>query len=975
MFEQRALLLTDLVDSTQLATSLGDVAAAGLSAAHDRVARDLLRRWHGREIDKTDGMLMLFEHAADAAGYAMAYHAALRALPVPLKARAGLHVGPVILRANAHEDVARGAKPLEVEGIAKPVAARIMSLASGGQTLLSAEARAALGPTALHVQSHGHWRIKGITEPVELFEIGDDQAPFTPPPDSAKVYRVVRQGALWQPLRQVRHNLPAERDAFVGREEVLVDLARRFDAGARLVSLLGIGGTGKTRLALRFARTWLGDYPGGAWFCDLSAARNLDGLLRAVAQGLDVPLGRDDPVLQLGHAIAGRGRCLVILDNFEQIARHAEESLGRWLDRAVEARFLVTTREVLGLPGEATLALAPLELGDAVALFMHRAAAARHDFHADAGEQAVVAKLVKLLDRLPLAIELAAARVRVLSPSALLARMGQRFKLMAALGGRQDRQSTLRATFDWSWELLSDAEKSALAQLSVFAGGFTLASAEAVLDLSACVDPPWVVDVLQSLVDKSLVRPLADARFDLLSSVQDYAAEQLRRDDQFPGSGGRACDLAERAHCQYFAALDAKAATARGCVETDNLVAACRRALRMGDAALSAATLENAWAALDLRGPFRIGLELAQAGLALAASGHERARMRLVALHAARACGQQALHRQHAELGLAEARQSNDLVVQAHVHCHLSELAADAGQVEAARTHHEQALVIARRAGDALLLCTVLNGVANFLMDHGSLEDARPRYLEALQVARQAGLARWEVGALGNLGNLDMELGRPAEARANFQAALDVAHRLGDLKFAGNQLSNLGLLDHVGGRAQQARSQFEAALTIARDIGHRKLECIVLCNLGIHFDGLGKGEDALQHFEQAIAVARELRDRRSEGQFLGYLGLAHARARRFDEARRCLAAGDALLQEVADPVSQALLLCARAEVEHLCGQAEAAAQYVMQARSISLACGAGPESELGQAIGRIDAQLAGNGGSADPVAAPAAGAA
>jgi class 3 adenylate cyclase len=141
----RALLLTDVVDSTGLAEALGDAAAAALGEAHDRAARDLLRRHGGREIDKTDGMLMLFDGAAAALDFAVDYHRVLAALPVPQQARAGLHVGPVILRANPSDDVARGAKPLEVEGIAKAVAARIMSLAAGGQTLLSAEARAAPG--------------------------------------------------------------------------------------------------------------------------------------------------------------------------------------------------------------------------------------------------------------------------------------------------------------------------------------------------------------------------------------------------------------------------------------------------------------------------------------------------------------------------------------------------------------------------------------------------------------------------------------------------------------------------------------------------------------------------------------------------------------------------------------------------------------------------------------------------------------
>ena len=192
MTEVRALLLTDVVDSTKLSEAIGDAAMAEVWAGHDRVARDLLPPWRGREIDKTDGMLLLFEQAHEAVGYAVAYHRALAALPIPLKARAGLHVGPVILRENSADDVARGAKPLEVDGLAKPTAARVMSVAHGGQTLLTPEARQALGQTGLKLESHGHWMIKGVADPIELFEVGPVGARFSVPPDTAKAYRVTR---------------------------------------------------------------------------------------------------------------------------------------------------------------------------------------------------------------------------------------------------------------------------------------------------------------------------------------------------------------------------------------------------------------------------------------------------------------------------------------------------------------------------------------------------------------------------------------------------------------------------------------------------------------------------------------------------------------------------------------------------------------------------------------------------------------
>jgi len=227
-------------------------------------------------------MLLLFDSAADAVGYALAYQQALAMLQTPLKARAGLHLGPVTLRANNPTDIARGAKPLEVDGAAKATAARVMSVAMGGQTLLSASARHALPELGLRVQSHGHWRLKGLAEPVELFEVAGDDAPFTPPADTDKAYRVVWQGEMWLPAREIRHSLPAERDGFVGRAEALTDLERRMEAGARLVSVLGMGGSGKTRLSIRFGWTWLGDFPGGVWFCDLSQARSLGGIVQYV---------------------------------------------------------------------------------------------------------------------------------------------------------------------------------------------------------------------------------------------------------------------------------------------------------------------------------------------------------------------------------------------------------------------------------------------------------------------------------------------------------------------------------------------------------------------------------------------------------------------------------------------------------------------------------------------------------------------
>jgi hypothetical protein len=225
-------------------------------------------------------------------------------------------------------------------------------------------------------------------------------------------------------------------------------------------------------------------------------------------------------------------------------------------------------------------------------------------------------------------------------PRMLLARMTERFKLLASGGGRVDRQATLRAVFDWSWDLLSMPEKAALAQLSVFEGGFTLESVEGILDLSAYENAPWPMDALQSLVQKSLVRQATDDRFDLLVSVQEYASEHLRTVGRYAGSGPAALRAAEIRHGEYFASLDENAAIAGKGIDLDNYVVACRRAAARGDARMATNALERAWAGLRLRGPFRIGNELVSAVRAAPElEAAELARVDWVAGRVLMACG------------------------------------------------------------------------------------------------------------------------------------------------------------------------------------------------------------------------------------------------------------------------------------------------------------------------------------------------
>ena len=1015
---RRVLLFTDVVDSTALVERVGDAGAAELFAAHDLRARALLASHGGQEIDRTDGFFLLFDEAMDAARYAIAYHQAL--VDLALSARVGIHAGPVILRANTPEAIARGAKPMEVEGLSKPLAARVMALASGGQTLLSADARAALGnvlPEGSEIESHGHYRLKGVREPVELFELGArESAPFSPPPDTDKCYRVVRAGDLWRPGRTIRHNLPAERDAFVGRRTELSALADRLDSGARLLTVLGPGGTGKTRFVRRYAWTWLGDWPGGVYFCDLAEARSLEGIYFAVASGLQVPLGKDDPAVQLGHAIAGRGRCLVILDNFEQVVEHAGATVGGWLDRAGEAAIVVTSRERLQLPGEQVFTIEPLPVArEAVELFVARARAQLPDFALTASNRDAVARIAALLDGLPLAIELAAARVRVLSPAQIVEHMHDRFALLAGSRGAAARQATLRAAIDWSWDLLAPWEQAALAQCSVFDTGFTLEAAQAVLDLTPWPQAPATMDAVQALVDKSLLRawlPNQERRYDIdephfgmYLSIREYAAHRL------DAAGTDARSAAEHAHGRHFATFGSDAAIEAYSrvggvrrlqalvLDLDNLVSACRRATARGDGGIAVANYRAAWEVLERQGPFTLGITLGERVLALdridrparvdalltcarasERAGHPEDAQVLLdeAMALTRAMSDRrregvvlgligGLYREQGrmadaqpclEQSLALHREFGNRFGEARVRQSLGNLHDQLGRPVDSRAHHEAGLAIYRELGDRRAEGHALAGLAILDRHQGRLEPARANYEAALAIHRELADRRGEGIALGNLGNVYLDQGDSEGAKAHYQGALVIHREVGSRTAEAYALANLGLVQRNDGRLEEAQSNLREALAISREVRDRYHEPHVLGCLGGVSLLQGRTDMARAYYDEALQANRATGNRRAAGVVLGCLAELMIGEQGLAEARNALCEGEALLREADDPLELAALLSVRARVELAVGDREAATATLTEVEAIAATLDTGPDSSLSRGIGKLHAALA-----------------
>lgn len=953
------LLQTDIVDSTRLAQRLGDAAMAGVWAAHDRLMRERLRIWNGREIDRSDGFLLRFESVSEAVGFTLDCHDRLAALDPPLQMRAGIHIGSVTARENSSEEMARGARPIELAGLSIPITARIMGLAAGGQTLLTAEARAAIGPTSWRIVSHGHWRLKGLEEPIELFEAGNDNSAFAPPADAEKAYCVVRRNDLWLPRRHVGHSLSAERNAFVGRTDALVRLRAKLDDGARLVSVLGPGGTGKTRLAQRFGWKWLGDFEGGVWFCDLSQATTFDGVMSAVAQGLGIPLGTMPPVEQLGAAIAGRGACLVILDNVEQVVGVVGAALGPWMDRAPDARFLATTRTVLGVNGEEVLALAQMPLDDGAALFLARARAAKQDFTLSAEERRLLDTLITLLDGLPLAIELAAARARIMDVATLVARMKERFLLLASQTGQVGRHATLRATLDWSWDLLGPLERAALAQSSVFEGGFDLVGFDEVVDLAALGGAVDAMDVLQSLVDKSWVQQSAGLRFGMLQSVQMYASERLGDPDMQGGAGDEARLAAQRRHWQLYARPEWSERTDPTPIDLDNFVQACRRAAAAGDARSAAGALENAWEVLKLSGPFTAVLPLAaKVGAMADLSVGDRALVAYVTGSAQLILGSSGDAQRSFDQGLAAARSAGATAREVMLLCQISELHTAAGRIHVAADHLSAAGALGRSLGDARLECVVLNALGNLHRHAGSLEEALTHYTRALAIARQRKDLRWEGGLLGNLGNVNHGLGRLDVARDYYEQALSLVHRTGDSRWEGNTRCNLGLLHSEQNDPEQARMYLQLALSSARQLGHRRLEFTVLCNLGIVAESEMRLDEALDFYRAAFDSASALEDLRCQGECLRYLGMLQTRMTRFDEAEGALARACDLLTGVADHGQLALALCGLVDLAVARSRIDEAHAALRRAETVIAGAGTSGDPAPLQAVERAKALLA-----------------
>jgi predicted ATPase len=470
---QVTLVFTDIEGSTRLLEELGIEAYRVALAEHRAIVRKACERHAGYEVDY-EGDAFFFAFASPRDAIAAVSEAMAGIERSPIRVRVGIHTGQPEL------------DPPKYVGIDVHLAARIMATAHGGQVVVSS---ATAGLVDAELTDLGEHRLRDIAEPVSIYQLGEGSFP---------------------PLETISNtNLPRPASSFVGRATELREVLSRIEAGARLVTLTGPGGTGKTRLALEAAATLIPQYKAGVFWVALATLRDPALVSDTIAQTLGAKDG-------LAAHIGGR-ELVLLLDNLEQVVEAARE-LSALLSACPNLTVLCTSRELLRIEGEVEYPVPPLAEAEAVDLFSARAQ--REPSHE-------IAELCARLDNLPLAVELAAARTNALTPAQILDRISGRLDLLKGGRDADPRQQTLRATIEWSNELLSPAEQQLFARLSVFAGGCTLEAAEDVAGAD--------LDTLQSLVEKSLLRftpSEAGSRYWMLETIREYAGERLDQDPE-----------------------------------------------------------------------------------------------------------------------------------------------------------------------------------------------------------------------------------------------------------------------------------------------------------------------------------------------------------------------------------------------------------------------------------------------------------
>jgi predicted ATPase/DNA-binding SARP family transcriptional activator len=849
------LLATDIEASTQLLSELGPLEYAEALAEHRRMLRSVFAAYDGVEVDtQGDAFLIAFARASDAVAAASEAQRGLRG--GQFRVRMGLHSGEPLLTAEGYV------------GIDVHQAARVVSAGHGGQVLIS-QATQALLDSSVELLDLGDHRLKDLTAAQRLYQLGAEHFP---------------------PLKTLHQtNLPVQPTPFIGRKEELAQVLELL-SHARLVTLTGAGGSGKTRLALQAAAELVEAYQQGIWWIALAALKDPDLVEPTIARVVGAKNG-------VAEHLRGQ-KTLLLLDNFEHLL-DAAPRISALLSEAPDVRVLTTSRERLGIAAEQEYSVPTLVDAEAVALFIARARQLKPDFQPDSA----VNEICRRLDGLPLAIELAAARTKVLAPDQILKRLGRSLDLLT-VGARDspERQRTLRATIEWSYDLLDDAESHLFASLAVFAGSFSLEAAEEVCGAE--------LDTLASLVDKSLLRERAYAwgepRFSMLETVREYALERLEEGGSAQESRQRQAayflELAERAEPEIWGPKQ-EAWFERLEREHGNLWAALSWSIESGDAESAlrvAGALEPFW---EARGHIAEGRRwLAEAlATAPASAAAVRAKALFGASRLAGIHGELAYEQELLEESVALHSKGDDQRGLIFSLSHLGSVSFWRGDKERGRALGEESVELARELGDKWSLGMALNNFGCTLMEDGDSVRARQLMEESLHLRREIGEKRGVAVSASSLAELALSEADGERATPLLEEALVLAHDLRYLPFIADGLAHLGLARVHERDYEHARSLFEESLERCQDMGNKKTASLCLSGLAAVAAAHGEALRAARLWGAAAALREETGTGPSPPErSLDERCLATARAGLGEQAWRAAAAGEQAMARTLD---------------------------------------------------------------------------
>jgi predicted ATPase/class 3 adenylate cyclase len=738
-------LFTDIEGSTRLLHELGDEYADAL-AAHRLTVREACGAFQGVEVDtQGDAFFFAFARASDALAAADQAQRDLAAGPVQV--RMGIHTGEPIVTDEGYV------------GADVHAAARIAACAHGGQVVVSRRTRelAGSGPALADLGEH---RLKDVPEPVRLYQLGDGEFPA---------------------LRSLSPtNLPQPASSFVGRERAL-DKASALLAESRLVTITGPGGCGKTRFAIELARRRLEAYPDGAWWVALASLRDSHLVLASAEQAAGAPGN-------LAAHAAGR-RMLVVLDNFEHLMGAAAD-LAALVRDCPSLTVLVTSRELLRVEGEREYPLASLSDAESSALFCDRARSQ---------PTPAVDQLCRSLEGLPLAIELAAARASLLSPEQILERLSQRLDLFRGGRDADPRHTTLRATIEWSEELLDAPERTALARFSVFADGATFEAVETVTEAGP--------DIVQSLVQKSLVRR-SDDRLFMLQTIRQYAAERLQetgdRDRVRERHARHYLEVAEWVHLSDSAPGEPHHDVALA--EQGNFRAAVDWLVDGGNVELGLrllSALETLWVTTDPVGASRwFGVLLERAGEDVPPEVLGDAYR--VYGSVTNPAGDDAMAERLYERSLSEYRRAGDEDGAAGILVRLGHSAWYRGDLVAAERLGREGLAGSRRAGTGRCEAQALGLLGDLACDRGACAEGLDLLRQSIDTAVACGFVWWQARMLLRAAKRAYEIGRDGDAGTWAADALRIAVGMSDRRRILQLLDLLGAV--AAGRGDRERA-------------------------------------------------------------------------------------------------------------------------------------------------------------------------